>query len=94
MPVPKPHGGGACTHMRWHAEAVNASNPQPPERLMELELDTLIGLPEDLAREEVEAAGGVFYVVREGVMLADYNARRVKVVVRDGRVAYVLKTLS
>jgi len=74
---------------------VNLREPPPiPAALLALNLRMLVGVPEDRAREIVAASGGELRVVRDGIMTADHNSRRISVTVRDGRILEVLDGLS
>jgi hypothetical protein len=58
-----------------------------PQSLQDLDLDALIGLPVDRARELVEGAGGVLRAVSPGEFVTlEYRADRVTAVVVNGEV--------
>jgi len=61
-----------------------------PVALLELNLDELVGLDPETARERVEAAGGHLRAVRPGQpVTADYRGDRVTVITEDGRISEV-----
>lgn len=51
------------------------------------DLESLVGLPVESAREAVEGLGGYFEALRPGELLTlSYDATRIRVLVEDGRI--------
>ena len=66
--------------------------PKLPHALLALDLSALVGQSEEDARATVEGVGGIFQVVpsANGPMTADLVPRRVRAVLRNGRVTEVI----
>jgi hypothetical protein len=64
--------------------------PSTPMSLLELNLDALIGLPTEIAAQQVVAAGGQLRAIEPGQPVTlDYRGNRVTAVVVDGRISTV-----